>query len=126
MKFGYWRDPLFLTGCASYAVNRWLLKPHFASPILRGQFNDFWLIPCALPLMLWLQRQLGCRRSDDFPSFSEIAFHLLVWSVLFELFGPRFMRVTGDFRDVIAYAAGAAVAGIWWRWRARKSSDHEL
>jgi hypothetical protein len=38
------------------------------------------------------------------------------WSVLFEWIGPKFMpHATGDPLDVIAYAAGAAVAGLWWQ-----------
>ena len=117
--FGYWRDPLFLTTCALYAANRWLVKPHVHSPFLRGQFNDCLLIPCALPLVLWLQRQFGLRGHDEAPSGGEILFHLVIWSVLFEVIGPHLMRVTGDVWDVVAYSAGGVIAWRWWRWRAQ-------
>lgn len=123
-SFGYFRDPLFLTGCALYALNRWVLKPHFHSPFLRGQFNDCLLIPCALPVILWLQRRLHLRPTDEFPTTEEVVFHLVVWSVLFEGIGPHIMRTTGDIRDVAAYAAGALVALVWWRTQAKTSPGH--
>ena len=117
-RFLYLRDPVFLIGCAAYALNRWLLKPHLASRFLHGYFNDLWLIPCALPPILWLHRRMGLRTNDDFPRLSEIALHLVFWSVLFEYIGPRFMPHTvGDPLDVLAYAVGAIVAAIWWRSR---------
>ena len=119
-RFGYWRDPLFVVGCALYGLNRWVLKPHVHSDFLHGQFNDILLIPCALPLVLWLQRQLGLRHHDLPPTLREIAFHLAVWSALFEVVGPHFLRVTGDPLDVLAYAIGGAVAGIWWHLSAQR------
>ena len=120
-RFGYWRDPLFLTTCVFYVLNRWLLKSHIHSAFLHGQFNDCLLIPCALPLVLWLQRRLGLRLHDNFPSSGEIVFHLVVWSVLCEMIGPHLMRVTGDVRDVVAYAIGGFLAWCWWRWQAQTS-----
>jgi hypothetical protein len=114
-RFGYWRDPLFLMCCTLYVVNRWAIKPHVHSPFLHGQFNDLLLIPCALPLVLWLQRHLGLRKHDAPPSASEIGFHLVAWSLLMEVAGPHLMRVTGDPLDVVAYAVGGVLAGLWWR-----------
>jgi hypothetical protein len=113
-RFGYWRDPLFLLCCALYVLNRWFLKPHLHSGFLHGQFNDLLLIPCALPLVLWLQRKLGLRRHDLSPSIGEIVGHLLIWSVLFEAIGPRVLHVTGDPLDVLAYFVGGASAALWW------------
>ena len=113
-RFGYWRDPLFLVGCALYVLNRWAIKPHVHSPFLHGQFNDLLLIPCALPLVLWLQRHLGLRKHDAPPTVSEIVFHLVAWSLLMEVAGPHLMHVTGDPLDVLAYAVGGALAGVWW------------
>jgi len=117
-RFLYCRDPLFLIGCAAYALNRWLLKPHLSSPFLHNHFNDLWLIPCALPPILWLHRRLRLRADDGYPRVTEIALHFVFWSVLFEYIGPKFMPHTvGDPLDVVAYAVGAVVAGIWWRSR---------
>ena len=115
--FGYWRDGLFLIGCALYALNRWAIKPWTTSPFLHGYFNDVLLIPCALPLVLWMQRKLGARTHDRPPTMGEVAAHLAVWSVLFEVAGPHLMHVTGDPRDVLAYAAGGALSSWWWNTR---------
>lgn len=126
-RFAYWRDPLFLAACGLYMLNRSWIKPWSHSPFLRGQFNDCLLIPCALPLVLWAQRRLDLRRHDGFPDAIEIGFHLGVWSLVCEVVGPRVMHVTGDLKDVVAYAAGGLFAWAWWRWRSRVPiSIHEL
>jgi hypothetical protein len=115
-RFRYLRDPLFLMGCGLYAVNRWLLKPHFSGGFLHSHFNDLWLIPCALPPILWLHRQLGLRSHDHPPQSLEIVCHLIFWSVLFEWIGPHFVAyTTGDPLDVMAYTLGAIFGGLWWQ-----------
>jgi hypothetical protein len=114
-RFRYLRDPLFVAGCAAYVINRWLIKPHLHSGIFHSQFNDLWLIPCALPPILWLHRRLGLRTHDAPPQISEIVAHLVFWSLLFEWIGPKFVaRTTGDPADVLAYVVGATAAGLWW------------
>lgn len=101
-----------------YAVNRWGLKPRFHSPFLHGHFNDLLLIPCALPPFLLILRRLNLRLHDQPPTLNEILLYLTVWSILFEVIGPCIMRnVTGDPLDVMAYAAGGIVAGLWWHRR---------
>lgn len=128
-RFHYLRDPLFLLGCAAYVINRWLIKPHFHHGLFHSQFNDVWLIPCALPPVLWLHRRLGLRTNDAPPRLSEIAGHLIFWSFLFEWIGPKLVaHTTGDPADVLAYAIGATLAGLWWH-RERllaRHSPHEL
>lgn len=113
-RFRYALDPFCLLGCGAYALNRWLLKPRLHSEFLHSYFNDLWLIPCALPLVLWLQRRSGLRFDDAAPRWSEIAFHLAIWSLIAEAIAPHFLRVTGDPFDVAAYSAGALAAGLWW------------
>jgi hypothetical protein len=116
--FGYLRDRLFLVACSLYAGNRWLIKPHTHNAFLRHHFNDLLLIPCALPPLLLIQRQLKLRLNDNAPTWSEITLYLAVWSILFEAIGPHIMPwTTGDWRDVIAYTAGGILAGLWWRRR---------
>lgn len=116
--FGYARDPLCGLAITLYVVNRWVLKPAFDWTFLHWHFNDVLLIPAALPLVLWVQRKLGWRDHDRYPDSKEIALHLLVWAVIAEGLGPLlFDHVTGDWRDVIAYAAGALLARLWWRTR---------
>ena len=46
--------------------------------------------------------------------FVKLPFHLVIWSVLFEVIGPHIMRVTGDPLDVLAYVVGGVLAGLWW------------
>lgn len=115
-RFGYLRDRLFLASALAYATNRWLIKPRVASPFLRGHFNDLLLIPAALPVVLWMQRQAGLRTHDEVPTWGEMALHLLVWSVICEYLGPRWWRMgTADVWDVAAYTAGGIAACLWWR-----------
>ena len=115
-RFGYAVDPLCLVACGLYALNRWWLAPHVGGTFLEGYFNDLLLIPAALPLVLWLQRRVGCRLNDQPPGWSEIALHLVVWSITAEAIVPRLLsHATADWRDVVAYACGAAVAGCWWQ-----------
>jgi len=113
-RFGYARDPLFLTGCALYALNRWWIKQHIHSAFFTGQFNDLLLIPCALPLILWVHRRLGWRAHDAPPTAAEVALHVAVWSIVCEVVGPHWVRTTGDPWDVVAYAGGGLLAWIWW------------
>ncbi len=114
-RFRYLRDPAFVFCCLSYASNRWLIKPHVHNAFIHGYFNDVLLIPCALPPLLLTQRWLGLRRNDLPPLAGEILFHLVIWSMLFEWIGPKFMpHTTGDPWDVVAYFVGGALAWLWW------------
>ena len=113
--FRYAFDPLCLSACLLYAVNRWLIEPIYKSPFLHDHFDDLLLIPAALPLILGLQRWIGLRNHDRPPTASEIFGHLLIWSLASELVGPViFPWAVGDVRDVLAYTLGAVVAGVWW------------
>lgn len=112
-RFGYLHDPLCLTACALYGLNRFWLRPHFGSEFLQGYFNDLLLIPAALPVFLWVQRRLGVRTNDLRPQWSEIALHLLGWSFVAEAIAPRLLvHATADWRDFVAYAAAAR---CWWQ-----------
>ena len=114
--FHYWRDPVCITACAAYVVNRWMLKPHFAmGPFMRGHFADCLLIPAALPLVLWLQRRLGLRTHDGVPTAGEIFLHLAIWTFIAEAAGPFLMHHgTPDWWDAAAYSVGAAVCYVLW------------
>jgi hypothetical protein len=114
-RFRYAGDPLCLLACATYAVAHWWLRRRLPAGFWHDQFTDLLLIPAALPLMLWLQRRLGLRATDARPSWGEIGFHLGVWSVAAEVVAPLLFRsAVGDWRDVLAYGAGAVLAGGWW------------
>lgn len=124
-RFRYFRDPLFLTACVAYGINRCCIKPWAAPGFMMFHFNDLWLIPCALPPVLWLHRRLGLRAQDGPPQPGEIAGHLVVWSLLFEWILPRITSRPGsDPTDVVVYTAGALIAGLWWnrhRWFAART-----
>ncbi|WP_395746186.1 hypothetical protein [Prosthecobacter sp.] len=114
-RFRCFRDSLFLTGWLAYGINRCFIKPHVGSGFMMFHFNDLWLIPCALPPVLWLHHRLGLRAQEGPPRPGEIAGHLVFWSLLFEWLLPHITsRTGGDPADVVAYAAGALVAGLWW------------
>jgi hypothetical protein len=73
------------------------------------------LIPCALPVLLLMQRWLRLRDMDEPPTWGEIALYAVFWSILFEMIGPHLMRgVTGDPWDVVVYFVGGIAAGLWW------------
>jgi ubiquinone/menaquinone biosynthesis C-methylase UbiE len=114
-RFRYLRDSLFLAACALYAANRWLVKPHVHLAFFHNWFDDIWLIPCALPPLLLVHDWLGLRKRGAPPSTLEILAHLIGWTVLFEIIGPHIMRTTGDPWDAVAYAGGALLAMLWWR-----------
>jgi hypothetical protein len=115
-RFGYLRDPLCGFACALYALNRCWFRGHVGGEFLTDYFDDLLFIPAALPPVLWVQRRLGVRADDRPPRWSEIALHLAVWSVTAELLAPRlFAGASGDWRDVVAYGAGAVGAGVRWQ-----------
>lgn len=115
-RFRYAAEPLCLLSCVAYGVNRWVLPLAWKGAFLRGHFADLWLIPAALPPWLWVERRLGLRLHDQPPGWSEITWHLLVWTLAAEGVAPLlFPQATGDLRDAAAYAAGALVAGLVWQ-----------
>lgn len=113
-RFRYAADPLCLASCALYVANCWLWKPHTHSVFLRAHFNDLLLIPCALPLILWLHRRLGWRTHDRPPEAAEVTLHFCVWALVAEVLAPSLIDVTGDVFDVLAYTAGALIGFACW------------
>ena len=116
--FRFLGDGLFLISCSLYALNRWIIKPHVHNAFLRFYFNDLLLIPCALPVLLWMQRSLRLRTTDVPPTWGEIALYTGFWSIIFEVIGPHLVRrATGDPWDVVVYFIGGIGAGLWWNRR---------
>jgi hypothetical protein len=117
-RFGYLTDKTFLAACFLYAANRFWGKPLLGDslPFLRSHLDDCLLIPAALPPLLWLFRKLGLRANDSRPRLREVAEWTLVWSIAFEWAFPRFLhKGVADWRDVLAYTAGALVSWLLWR-----------
>ena len=118
-RFGYWKDSVFLAGISLYGLNRFVLKPLLPAgeQFFRGHFNDCLLVWVALPIFLATYRMIGIRKNDHFPKFGEVAFHVLMWSLFFEIIGPKWLHHgTGDLWDVIFYGMGGVAAWILWHW----------
>jgi len=122
--FRYLRDPLFLGCLILYFINRWLLKPLWSGGFFHNHLNDLICIPFWVPIMLWGQRKVGFRESDGPPLTSEIIIPLFVWSWFFEVTLPRSglmgARVVADYRDIVYYSLGAAIAACFWAWWYRR------
>ncbi|MDB6137843.1 MAG: hypothetical protein JWO94_915 [Verrucomicrobiaceae bacterium] len=114
-RFRYWTNLPFVAGCCAYLLNRCVIKPRIPSGFFHTHFDDLWLIPCALPPLLWLHHLCGMRDRNSVPTWAEIASHLLFWSFFLEWLGPLLVpRSVGDPWDVAAYATGALASGLWW------------
>lgn len=118
-RFGYLRDPLFLTAVSIWAGNRWLCKPLVAGGFVHDHVNDLVCIAFWVPPMLWLLRCIGLRRHDEPPDGIEILVPLIVWSLVFEVLlpttGPFQAYARADHRDIWWYTVGALGAGLAWR-----------
>jgi hypothetical protein len=115
--FGYWRDPIFLIGLATYAVNRLLIKPnlHHYSPLFHGHLNDALTAPVALPIYLQVYRWIRFRPDDKPPRWWEVLLHVAVWIVFFEWYGPVVMHIgVYDPIDSWCIAGGGLVAWLLW------------
>jgi len=116
-EFGYWRDPLCLMSAGMYVINREWIKPnlHHYSPFFHGHLNDCLFVPTVLPLFLLFYRWIGLRPDDAPPRFWEMAWHVLVWSIFFEWFGPVALHQgTSDWIDAVCYMVTGVVAWLIW------------
>jgi hypothetical protein len=117
--FRYGLDPVFLFSLGVYLLNRELIKPNLRhySPLFHGHFNDCLLVPVALPIFLWVYRQLGLRPDDVPPRFWEMALHVLVWCVFFKWFGPTVLHHgVADPVDLACYSGGGVTAWFLWNY----------
>jgi hypothetical protein len=120
MRFLYLCDPLFLLCLATYFVNRLVLKAIWQDGFVHEHLNDLICIPFWVPIMLFAQRQFGCRHGDDSPRPSELVIPLLIWSWVFEIILPQTAGLGDSFiadpLDIVSYAAGTLAAGVFWSW----------
>ena len=118
MPFRYLRDPLFIRCVAIYYVNRWLVKPLVSGGFQHDHLNDLICIPFFVPIMLFVLRKLGLRRSDGRPSTTEILIPVSLWSLLFEVVLGKKATIgrgmTADYRDIFYYAFGGLLASSFW------------
>ena len=121
--FGYGRDPLFLGCLGLYLVNRLLIKPHLSvySSFFHGHLDDILFVPVALPVFLFVYRQIGLRPDDEPPRFWEMGWHLLVWSIFFKWFAPVTLhRGVADPVDLLCYGGGGLAACAFWKIDSRR------
>jgi len=120
VHFSYLKDPLFLFCLALYFVNRLILKAIWQDGFVHEHLNDLICIPFWVPIMLFAQRKVGLRWTDDSPRASEIVIPLIVWSWVFEIILPQTELFRdycfADHWDIFYYALGALLAGLFWRW----------
>jgi hypothetical protein len=123
--FRYLQDRLFGFSLAAYAVNRLLIRPHCGNflqahhpwlwTFLHSHFDDLLLMPVALPVLLWLQQQLGLRTENRPPGWWEMFACLALWSVMCKIIGPIYFHIgVADPWDVLFFAAGGIMACLWW------------
>jgi hypothetical protein len=116
-RFNYLADPVCVCALLTYALNRFWWKQSFSAvfPFLRDHLDDFLLIPAALPVLLWVFKQTGLRKSDAPPSLQEVLYWATVWSVVFEgIFPIAFRKGVQDWKDVGSYFAGGLLAWVLW------------
>lgn len=112
-RFRYAADPLCLAAIGLYVLSR--LMPDFFG--MYGWFRDLLFLPAAVPLYLWIERRVGVRSCDAPPAWQELMWLFIVWSVAAEGVAPvLFENCTADAFDVMAYASGGIIAGLWWAW----------
>ena len=84
-------------------------------------WNDLWMLPCALPLILSLYSALGLREPATPPSGTEIFWHGVLWGLMAEFMGPLYFKhAVGDLWDLVAYAVGGIV--LFYRWHHSESN----
>lgn len=124
-RFDYLQDGLFILALSTYAVNRLLILPHLGGffrshlswswSFVHSHLDDLLMMPAALPVVLWIQRQLRWRAHDGPPGWDEMAGHLILWSVICKFVGPRYLHIgVADPWDVLCFAVGGVGACAWW------------
>jgi hypothetical protein len=122
-RFRYLRDPVFLTAVAMHLLNRFVIRPLTGDPsdFFHCYLSDLLCVPVWLPLVLWLERRIRVREHDEPPTVRELVAMVVIWSIVFEVLVPStplhiwFPNAVGDPVDMLMYAAGAALAGFYWR-----------
>ena len=89
-------------------------------------WNDFWMMPCALPLVLWVYRFVGLRSFEGPATAGEILSHGLLWAFMAEGLAPElFPHSVRDPWDVLAYFLGGLLL-FFHGLKERHSAHHAL
>lgn len=113
MHTRYWhilRQPFFVVSSVLLIAHQLAQKIwHYPIPWADSYLDNLLCMPVLLSLLLVDQRW---KRSDTHYSFSlfEIAIITLVFSILFEVFFPKWKpEFTSDFQDVVYYFTGSGL-----------------
>jgi hypothetical protein len=115
---------LLALGCYGMHVS-W--APHASMPSwVSAYWNDFWMMPCALPLVLWVYRFVGLRSSEGPATAGEILSHGVLWAFMAEGLAPElFPHSVRDPWDVLAYFLGGLLL-FFHGLKGRHSTHHAL
>jgi hypothetical protein len=91
-----------------YAVNKWLLKPHFSSIFVHSYLNDIFAMPFILGYGNLLIT-LGGLPHLLIATPLRIAGFTIFCATAWEIFGPSFIATaTSDPADFVAYSVGSS------------------
>lgn len=127
MRYGYLRDPVFVSAFLLYWLNRLAIKPFTDVGFVHNHFNDFLCIPLFVPVVVFVARSCALRTHDRPPEVLEIFLPLLVWSIMFELVLPASpfwsQWAVGDPIDILWYSIGAFVASLCWTRQLKQATE---
>jgi hypothetical protein len=125
-RFRYLADPVCIISLIIYPINRFILKPHHVGGwFTHGYLNDVLCLPLFVPMILYFEHLIGLRKHYGFPRAWEIFQNWAAFSIVFQLVIPRFPKTfitAGDPCDMLAYAIGGVIAGVYWGIAGRRRS----
>ena len=105
-SFQYLADPACIVSLLLYALNRHVLKPHHIGGwFTHGYLNDVLCLPLFVPMILYVQRHLGLRPHDGYPTLWELFQNWAAFRIVFQVVIPRYPKIfiaAGDPRDILA------------------------
>jgi hypothetical protein len=117
--YKYYRDPVFVISIISYSINKLLLISHrsFESSFMKNYFNDIFVVPCLLPILIYCIARMKLRNKYSGPLLIEIFLFVSVISLTCEILGPFFLnKGVYDPNDIIAYLLGGMISWFIWRY----------
>ncbi|MFA5759961.1 MAG: hypothetical protein WC942_11475 [Clostridia bacterium] len=107
-KYLYFCEYFSIISAGIYLLNNFYLKGKYPSNMfLHCYLNDILTFPVAFPILLFLFSILKLRKFWDFPTLSEYTVYFILWSFIFEYFGPFILKTgTSDILDVLCYFIG--------------------
>ena len=115
MKAGFYNNficlPQFIIASSLYWLHRFLIYviPYYKFCFFRGIIADFLAPIVCIPIFATSQKFFGLRKGNKI-YFIEIILYCVLFSVYFEIIGPKFIKTfTSDIFDVIAYFIGGVV-----------------